>query len=92
MSRWVELARGAERRIFAAHSRWVAAAKAKALPVRAVLRSWGAVQLIIPCARIRPMVRDRLRLRTGVAARPEHARVLCEHRRGNGGGKNYHGT
>src|ERR1700693_3262410 len=93
MPRRCELASGgAERRVFAARSRRVPSAIAKVLHVPAVLRSWddveGPIQLIVRSAIIRPIMGSAMM----AASRPEQARVLSEHRRGNGGGKNYHCT
>jgi hypothetical protein len=89
--RWFELARGVEVRVFAAHSRRIPSTKPKILQVsQLVPRLWGgiasAVQLIIRSAII---------LIIGsvvMASRPDKARILSEHRRGNGGGKNYYST
>jgi hypothetical protein len=93
MSRWFELARGIEVWVFAAHSRRVPSTKTKVLPVyQLVPRLWGGivgrpVKLIIRSAIIRLIMGSAV-----VASRPDNARVLSEHRRGNGGGKNYHST
>ena len=91
MSRWLELARGVEVRVFAAHSRRVPSTKPKVLQVSELVpRLWGgiarAVQLIIRSAIIL-IIGSAMR-----ASRPDKARILSEHRRGNGGGKNYHST
>ena len=91
LSRWFELARGVEVWAFAAHSRRIPSTKPKILQVSQLVPClWGgiasAVQLIIRSAII---------LIIGsvvMASRPDKARILSEHRRGNGGGKNYHST
>jgi len=81
MSRWFELVSGGvKRRVFAAHSRRIPSTKPEVLHVPVLLRLWdsigGPAQLIIRCAIIRPAMMGR----------------LSEHRRSNGGGKNYHST
>jgi hypothetical protein len=88
------LATGVKVRVFAAYSRRVPSARAKAIRVPIVTRWWGdnhrPVPLIIGSAKILLIVRSAMMGRAGL--RPAHARVLSEHRRGNGGGKNYHCT
>src|ERR1700691_594141 len=93
MPRPFELASGGtERRVFAARSRRVPSAITKVLHVPAVLRLRGDVegpiQLIIRSAIIQPIMDSAMI----AVSRPEQAHVLSEHRRGNGGGKNYHCT
>src|ERR1700722_11879156 len=93
MSRWFELARGVEVWVFATHSRRVPSTKTKVIPVYQLvprLRSGivgRPVKLIICSAIIRLIMGSAV-----AASRPDNARVLSEHRRGNGGGKNYHST
>ena len=93
MPRRFELARrGAARRVFAAYPR----------PVHSKAKVWGGIEgpvrLIIRSAKIPAIIGSAMIGRAGLwpetvaASRPEHAHVLSEHRRGNGGGKNYRST
>jgi hypothetical protein len=88
--RWFELAnstRGIEVWVLAAHSRRVPSAKAEVLDVPAAQRDgigWSA-HLIIRSAVIPNMM-------VSAMIWPEHARVLSEYRRGDGGGKHNNGA
>jgi hypothetical protein len=87
---YLSASRGVQRRVFAANPRRIAATKAEVLDVPFALRrrdgiGWPA-HLIIGAAVIPNMMVSAMMIR------PEHARVLGEYRRGDGGGKDNNGA